>query len=104
MAGEIDNSPNEFNHENSDCAPTEIKEPISSRRGHISDGRSPMGIMEVPISQQSPAHDVVGADSVTSLSGKYNILLIVSFTGHYLTRVHLGNFKVTWRRSYMGKL
>lgn len=68
VAGEIDNSPNEFNHENSDCAPTEIKEPISSRRGHISDGRSPMGIMEVPISQQSPAHDVVGADSVTSLS------------------------------------
>ncbi|XP_030459080.1 uncharacterized protein LOC115679603 isoform X2 [Syzygium oleosum] len=68
VAGEIDNPPYELNHGNSDCAPTEIKEPISSRRGHISDGRSPLGIMGAPISQQSPAHDVVGADSATSIS------------------------------------
>lgn len=96
MAGEIDNPPYELNHGNSDCAPIEIKEPISSRRGHISDGRSPLGIMGAPISQQSPAHDVVGADSATSISGKYDILLVVSsleehFTGHYLTRSVLGS-------------
>ncbi|KAF8024293.1 hypothetical protein BT93_F1473 [Corymbia citriodora subsp. variegata] len=68
VAGEIDNPPYELNHGNSDSAPTEIKEPISSRRGHISDGRSPLGTMGTPLSQQSPTHDVVGADSATSLS------------------------------------